>query len=62
ALVQVMGDYRTAVCEAYAVYPVDGRRSARTRAFVDYISEAFVEIAPGWDRDLPIAAAAAGGD
>lgn len=62
ALVAVLGDYQTAVCEAYAVYPVDGRRSARTRAFVDYISAAFAEIAPSWDRGLPVAAGRVDGD
>lgn len=53
ALVQVLPDFHFRQYMAYAVYPVDGRRSARTRAFVEYLSEAFHTIAPGWERGLP---------
>jgi DNA-binding transcriptional LysR family regulator len=53
-LVQLLPDFHFGEYKAYAVYPVDGRRSARTRAFVEFVSEAFNMIAPSWDRDLTL--------
>jgi DNA-binding transcriptional LysR family regulator len=57
ALVELLAGFRSPGYSAYAVYPVDGRRSARTRAFVEYVSKAFAKMAPS--GILPESAAAA---
>ena len=40
-LVQVLADYVTPAADVYAVYPQRHQRSARVRAFVDFIADAF---------------------
>lgn len=41
ALLELLEEYRFAEYNVYAVYPAEGRNSARTRAFVDFLREAF---------------------
>lgn len=45
AMVELFTDYQFLEYNAYAVYPVDGRHSARTRRFVDFLQQAFEESA-----------------
>lgn len=44
ALVGLLSGYRFAEYNAYAVYPVEGRHSARIRAFVGFLRETFEEL------------------
>jgi DNA-binding transcriptional LysR family regulator len=52
-LQQVLPGYEVANRCAYAVYLPGARRSARVRAMVDFLLEAFGHDEPPWDRDLP---------
>jgi DNA-binding transcriptional LysR family regulator len=51
-LVQVLPAYRIADRVAYAVFLPAARRSARVRAMVDFLLEAFGQGEPPWDRGL----------
>ncbi|MRR52137.1 MAG: LysR family transcriptional regulator [Rhodocyclaceae bacterium] len=51
-LVRVLPSYDVAARAAYAVYLPAARRSARVRAMVDFLSEAFGQGEPPWDREL----------
>lgn len=52
ALVALLPEYQIASASAYAIYPVDGRGSARIHAFTEYISKAFKELSPAWTGGL----------
>lgn len=45
-LTELFSDYRFSDYKVYAVYPVDGRNSARTAVFVDFLKEAFAAAPP----------------
>jgi len=51
-LVQVLPTYQVANRAAYAVFLPAARRSARVRAIVDFLLEAFGQGDPPWDRGL----------
>lgn len=52
ALVRVLADYPAPEAAAYAVYLGGARRSARVRAFVEYLMNAFGGEHPVWDEGL----------